>query len=117
VSIVINRWHDNVNSLFLESRWLDPSKDTIDFLPGQIGSYPNFFLDVAAEDIPEFFDMLDNFDGSPAYVAKFMKFGVYRSDPRFWPLYDWFQARAFEEDPVQAGLFDLNRYYHRAEPR
>lgn len=117
VSVVINRWHDNVNSLFLESLRLDPAKDTIDFLPGQIGSYPNSFLDVSAEDMPEFFDVLYNFDGSDEYVRKFQKFNVNRSDPRFWEVYDWFQARAFEDDPVEAGLFDLNRYYHQADPR
>jgi hypothetical protein len=47
-SIVINRWHDNVNSMLRESEMLDPSKDTIDFLSGTIGSYPNYFLDVDA---------------------------------------------------------------------
>ena len=37
-----------------------------------------------------------------------------RSDFDFWETYDWFQAKAFEVDPIQAGLFDLNRYYPRA---
>ena len=96
------------------AKTLDPAKDTIDFLPGQVGSYPNYFLDVAAEDVPEFFDVLYNFDESPEYVAKFEKFGVDRSDPRFWELFDWFQAAAIEANPVEAGLFDLNRYHARA---
>jgi hypothetical protein len=114
VSIVINRWHDNVNSLFFEKDRLDASKDTMDFHPGPIGSYPNYFLDVEAEDIPDFFDMLENFDASPQYIAKLEKYGVNRSDFDFWETYDWFQAKAFEVDPIQAGLFDLNRYYPRA---
>jgi Fatty acid cis/trans isomerase (CTI) len=114
ISIVINRWHDNVNSLFFEKVRLDPSKDTMEFHSGPIGSYPNYFLDVEAEDIPDFFDMLENFDGSPEYVAKLDKYGVNRSDFGFWDIYDWFQARAFEADPVTAGLFDLNRYYPTA---
>lgn len=111
VSIVINRWHDNVSSLFLENFFLDPDRDTIDFHAGPVGSYPNYFLDVAAEEIPEFFDVLANFDGSPAYRARFRRFGIDRADPRFWPLYDWFQARADEANGVHAGLYDLNRYY------
>ena len=114
VSIVINRWHNNVNSLFFEKDQLDPSKDTIDFLPALISSYPNYFLDLEAKDVPDFLDMLGHFDGSPPYLAKLEKYGVSRSDARFWPLYDWFQARAYEEDPVEAGLFDLNRYYPNA---
>ena len=106
VSIVINRWHDNVNSLFFEKEQLDPSKDTMDFIPALISSYPSYFLDLEAGDVPDFLDMLQNFDGSPVYMAKLQKYGVNRSDERFWPLYDWFQARAYEEDPIEAGLFD-----------
>jgi hypothetical protein len=114
ISMVINRWHDNVSSLFLEKDFLDPAKDTIDFHRGAIGSYPNYFLDVAAEDIPDFFDMLENFDESPEYRAKFNRYGVNRAEDRFWELYDWFQAKADETDPVNAGLYDLNRYASKA---
>ena len=110
-TIVVNRWHDNVNSLFGESERLDASKDAIDFLPGSIGSYPDFFLIVEAADLPGFFDMLANFDGSPRYAQLLAKFGVHRADARFWETYDWFQQRANEADPLNAGLYDLNRYY------
>jgi len=113
-TIVINRWHDNVNSMFGEAGTLDPSKDSVDFIPGSIGSYPNFFFDVAAKDVPDFFDMLENFDGSPEYQAKIDKYGVNRADPEFWEIYDWFQTRFNEHDPVEAGVYDLNRYYPMA---
>ncbi len=111
VSIVANRWHDNVSSIFFEKETLDPSKDTIDFLPGLIGSYPSYFVDLEAEDVPDFLDLLATFDGSPRDVARLHRYGINRSDPRFWPAYDWFQDRAYQEDPVEAGLFDLNRYH------
>ena len=117
LSIVVNRWHDNVNSLLFEKNRLDASKDSLSFIPGQIGSYPNYFLDVRAEEIPQFLDMLDNFDGSPEYVAEFEEYGVNRADDRFWELYDWFQAEAFKAEPITAGLLDLNRYYPRASPQ
>jgi len=78
-SIVINRWHDNVNAMFGEEKRLDPSKDTIEFVPGSVGSYPNYFM--------------------------------VGSDPGFWEAYDWFQKRLDESDPLQAGLYELNRYY------
>ncbi len=114
-TIVINRWHDNVNSMFFEGDTLDHAKDTIDFLPGSIGSYPNYFFDLAAEEVPDFFDLLENFDGSEAYLQKIDRYGVNRGEPHFWELYDWFQARADEEDPLNAGLYDLNRYYPTSE--
>ncbi len=115
VSIVINRWHDNVAFMYGEELKLDPKKDNADFIPGFIGSYPNYFLDVEVDDLPEFFEMLKNYDGSAAYRKKFSRFGVNRSDPKFWEIYDWFQARFKHDEPVQAGLFDLNRYYHLAK--
>ena len=113
---MINRWHDNVSSLFFEKRTLDPSKDTIGFLPGGIGSYPNFFLDVVAEDVPDFFDMLENFDGSPECNAKLDRYAVNRADPRFWEICDWFQASMLEAKQVKGGFYDLNRYYSAAYP-
>jgi len=114
VSLVINRWHDNVNTMFGEDRRLDASKDTIDFVLGSIGSYPNFFLVVDAEDLPDLFDLLANFDGSERYLTMLDRFGVNRSAPEFWDTYDWFQKQLNEADPLQAGLYDLNRYYPSA---
>ncbi|MBW2269637.1 MAG: fatty acid cis/trans isomerase [Deltaproteobacteria bacterium] len=116
-SIVINRWHDNVNAMFGEEKRLDPSKDTIDFLPMSIGSYPNYFFVVEGKDVPDLFDMLENFDGSQPYMDKLHKYGVNRSDPHFWETYDWFQQRLGEADPLHAGLYDLNRYYPLALER
>jgi hypothetical protein len=117
-TIVINRWHDNVNSMFGESSRLDPSKDTIDFLLGSIGSYPNYFLEVDAQDLPDFFDMLRNFDRTEPYLAKIKKYGVNRADEKFWASYDRFQANFNATNPVRAGLYDLNRYYSVAiEPK
>jgi hypothetical protein len=113
-TIVVNRWHDNVNSMFLEAGTLNPAKDSIDFISGSIGSYPNYFLDLSADEVPDLFDMLENFDGSPEYVAKLEKYGVNRADADFWATFDWFQGRLDAADPLQAGLYDLNRYYREA---
>ena len=44
---------------------LDPSKDSADFIPGLIGSYPNYFFDVREEDLPDFFDLLAHFEQKP----------------------------------------------------
>ncbi len=111
VSIVINRWHDNVNSVFGEDDRLDPSRDTIDFIRGYIGSYPNYFFDVDLDDLPDFFDMMENFDGTDPYVAKLRRYGINRADPRFWEAYDEHQRQHDAADPIQAGVLDLNRYY------
>jgi hypothetical protein len=113
-SIVINRWHDSVEYLVGEDKRLDPSKDSADFLPGFIGSYPNYFFDVREEDLPDFFDLLEHYDKSPRDMTRLAKYGINRSDGRFWGTYDWFQKHFQEEEPVEGGLFDLNRYYYKA---
>jgi hypothetical protein len=63
--------------------------------------------------LPDFFDMLHNYDGSQKYIDKFLKYAINRGDDDFWQNYDWFQERFYKDNPSEAGLFDLNRYYHR----
>ena len=91
VSIVVDRWHDNVKFIIGEDLRLNPEKDRADFIRGFIGSYPNYFFVVSAAELPEFFDFLDNFDNTENSIRKLKRFGVNRADPRFWEVYDWFQ--------------------------
>jgi hypothetical protein len=114
VSMVINRWHDNVNALFNERDRLDPSKDSIDFFPFSVGSYPNYFIDIDASELPLFFDLMANFEDNDYYMGLIKKFGINRADPRFWETFEWFQKHFKARDPLHAGLYDLNRYYHEA---
>ncbi len=113
-SIVINRWHDNVTYLFGEAGALDPAKDSADFIRGMIGSYPNYFFDIHENDLPDFIDLLAHFEKSQKDRERLARYGINRADERFWDTYDWFQKRFLEDEPVQGGLFDLNRYFHNA---
>jgi hypothetical protein len=115
VTIVVNRWHDNVAYLFGESGALDAAKDSVDFLPGLVGSYPNYFFDVREEELPDFFDLLAHFTKGPKDSARIARYGINRADERLWDAYDWFQQRFLEDEPVDGGLFDLNRYYYQAQ--
>ena len=117
VSMVINRWHDDVRTLSHEDDKLNPSKDTADFIRGYIGSYPNYFFDVTLTDLPDFLKTLKEYDHSEASIRKLLKYGVNRADADFWKEYDWFQEGFLQSDPLRAGLFDLNRYYHLAVKR
>lgn len=112
-SAIVNRWHDNVSFMFNEEDRLNPEKDTLDFISGFVGSYPNFFFVVDYNDLPDFFDMMHHYDGSSGYLKKFLKYGVHRGDENFWIVYDWFQRKFLEKNPNEAGLFDLNRYYSK----
>ena len=70
ISAVIDRWHDNVKFLFREGAFLDPEKDRADFIPGFIGSYPNNFFVLDALELSDFFEILDNYDGSDLYIQR-----------------------------------------------
>lgn len=111
ISIVINKWHDNVNSLLGENKRLNPKKDTIDFIRGSIGSYPNMFAVVDYKELPDFFDLMQNFDFTQKYIDRINRYLVSRDDKRFWETYDWFQKHFNDSNPIEAGLYDLNRYY------
>lgn len=114
ISVVINRWHDDVTTLFGEADRLNPEKDNATFIKGFIGSYPNYFYEVDLVDVPLFLETLKNFDGSKKSWKILGQFGVNRADERFWEVYDRFQDRFDRDDPVESGLFDLNRYFYLA---
>ena len=113
IFIVVNRWHNNVNSLFNKYDSIDSDKDTIDFLSMNAGSYPNMFVDIDYKNLPDFFDLIQNYDESEVYSQKVEKYFISRSSENFWDIYDWFQAHLNKSNPVQAGLYDLNRYYRK----
>jgi len=113
-SMVVNRWHDDVTSLYEEEKRLRPELDSAAFIENFIGSYPNYFFEVQERDLPEFFQMLKNYDGCAASLESLDKFGVNRANDKFWEVYDRFQKKFDNLDPVQAGLFDLNRYHYLA---
>lgn len=114
ITLVVNRWHDNVNSLFRENEYLNAKKDTLDFIPGSIGSYPNIFAVLHYKDLPDFYDLIKNYDGSDAAIKRLSNYFIKRSDKKFWETFDWFQERFYKDEPLHSGLYDLNRYYHRA---
>ena len=113
-SVVVNRWHDNVNAIFSEEKRLDSSKDTLDILPFSVGSYPNIFGVVQYQDLPDFFDMIENYEENKRYSDKMKKYFVSRADENFWETFDWFQNDLNRADPLEAGLYDLNRYNRKA---
>ena len=112
VSVVVDRWHDNVKFVLREKKVLDPSKDRADFIPGFIGSYPNYFFVLDASDLPDFFEILDQYDGSQTYLQRLEKYGVNRAKDNFWEVYDWFQNEFNNSLGGMKGIVDLNRYYY-----
>jgi hypothetical protein len=64
--------------------------------------------------VGDFFVLIQNYENNDAYNAKILKYGINRSDSRFWETYDWFKEYFNKDEPTNAALYDLNRYWHRA---
>lgn len=113
-TVVINRWHKNVALLFDEESRLDSSKDTMNFIKGFIGSYPNVFLEVEQKDLNDFFTLIKDYKNTQSDIDKILKYTINRANPNFWQSYDWFNNEFKKQDPLNYGLFDLNRYISKA---
>ena len=113
-SLVVNRWHKNVALMFNEESRLDPTKDDIDFIEGFISSYPNIFISVKQDDLSDFFDLLKNYEDTKEYQAKFEKYNINRANPNFWEFYDYFDNEFRKSNPLEYGIFDLNKYYRQS---
>ena len=110
-SMVINRWHDNVALMFDEESRLDPTKDDIDFVEGFVSSYPSLFVVLKQSDLPDFFDTIKNFDKKVKLKEQIKDYTINRANPNFWKHFDWFDNEFKKSNPLEYGLFDLNRYF------
>jgi hypothetical protein len=53
---------------------------------------------------------VQNAEDYQSFVARY---GVRRTDAKFWQQADWFQAEYLAQYPAEAGILDLNRYENR----
>ena len=113
-SMIINRWHKNVALLFDEESRLNSSKDTVNYIKGFIGSYPNMYVEVKQDDLSEFFNLIKNYQDTPSDNKKILKYVINRANPKFWNSFDWFNSEFKKQDSLNYGLMDLNRYLDKA---
>ena len=113
-SLVVNKWHKNVRFMFAEESRMTPEKNRLNFIEGFIGSYPNFFFDIRIEDFADFVTVIKDYKENEIFNKKVLKYGINRSDKRFWNTYDWFTNEFKKRNPSEAGIFDLSRYYHKS---
>jgi hypothetical protein len=112
-TLVHDRAHTNVALMFDEEARLVPADDTLTVARGYLGSYPNFAFDVEAADIETFTTTLAAVQ-TPADLEQLAaRWGVRRSSPAMWTTLDWMHDDYRRREPVQFGLFDLNRYENR----
>lgn len=112
-SLLHNRAHSNNAQLFGEEDRLLPDEDTLTVARGFIGAYPNMFFQINERELPAFAGAIAELSSASDYTALVERFGVRRTAPWFWKLSDSLNAEYRAEHPVEAGLFDLNRYENR----
>jgi hypothetical protein len=109
-SLVHNREHTNVSWMFGESESFAPQEDTLTVRAGVLGSYPNMFFVVAENEIDVFSSAVARLKSAADYQRLVDRFGVRRSNEKFWSVYDAINSTHLASDPVRSGTLDLTRY-------
>jgi len=112
-TLLRNSAHSNNAQIFAEEDRRLPAEDTLTVVEGFIGSYPNIFMQVLDRDLEQFVTALTNLETEADYAKLLDDYGVRRNASWFWRLSDGLHELYKQQQPVEAGLFDLNRYENR----
>ncbi|MBQ0745311.1 MAG: fatty acid cis/trans isomerase [Marinobacter sp.] len=111
-TVIRNRAHSNVAFLLGEDLRYQPENDELTIYPGIIGSYPNFMFDIPASQLGLFKDRMKALKAEEpkGFEALVGVWGVRRTHRHFWEILHDITAWQQEHQPLQAGIFDINRY-------
>jgi hypothetical protein len=112
-TMLSNSAHSNVAELLGDSKRRLPDEDTLSVLSGFVGAYPNAFFAVNAADLPAFVTAVRGLASEADYQALLARYGIRRTDDRFWAHSDALHAAYRQWAPREAGLFDYNRFENR----
>ena len=112
-SLIANRGHSNVAELFDEAERRLPDEDGLLVANGFIPAYPNAFFVVGAAELPQFVDAVSRLGSEADYAALLDRWGLRRTDARFWAHSDALHLAWRRSAPREAGLFDYNRFENR----
>lgn len=112
-TLLHNNAHTNITSLFDEESNRDYKHDDLTLVRGVIGSYPAAYLSLEENQIPLLVNLLKNMRDEEDYVKLLDTFAIRRSNPEFWSFSDnvhrWYQ----QDQPIEFGLLDYNRFENR----
>lgn len=109
-SLLRNRAHSNVAFMIGESLRYQAEKDTLTLYPEVLSSYPNFLFSLREGEVNAFVASMQQARGVADFELLVRRWGVRRSDPRFWDLFHDLSEHIREHEPVEAGVLDMNRY-------
>jgi hypothetical protein len=109
-SLVHNREHTNVSWMLGEEERFAPQQDTLTVRSGALGAYPNMFFVVSDAEVDAFANDITGLKSMADYERLVDRFGVRRSNEKFWSVFDAINAAHLADDPVRSGTLDLTRY-------
>ncbi|BBN58518.1 fatty acid cis/trans isomerase [Hydrogenovibrio marinus] len=109
-TLVLDKGYYNVTSLLFDEQNRVKDEDAVTVLSGLKGSYPNMFFNVNESDLKDFLILAKAVSDQHGLSRWVETFGVRRTSTKFWPFLDDLHREAQQENPIQFGLFDLNRY-------
>ena len=112
-SLVHNSGYSNNAQIFGEAQRRIPEEDYLTVVRGFIGSYPNVFFQVHEKNLDHFVASIIAMKSEADYGALIDRYGTRRNATWFWRLSDKFHEYYRRHYPIEAGLFDLNRYENR----
>jgi len=112
-TLLRNSAHSNVSQLFKEENRRLLDEDSLTLVPGFLGAYPNAFYRFGVHQLPEFIGAVKSLNSKEAYTNLTSQFAIRRTNPKFWAHTDQLHEAYRKGFPVEAGLFDLNRFENR----
>jgi hypothetical protein len=112
-TVLSNNALANVAELFGEEKRRLPEEDTLTVVNGFIGDYPNAFFAVDAAELPGFVSGMRNLASEADYRQLLARYGIRRTDERFWAHSDALMGAYRRWAPKEAALFDYNRFENR----
>ena len=109
-TLIRNSAHSNIAQLFREDERRLPDEDSITLVRGFLGAYPNYFFQVEEKELGQFARSIEGLKSKQDYDVLRERYGVRRNAPWFWRFVDKAHAKHQRYNPVEFGLFDLNRY-------
>jgi hypothetical protein len=109
ISLIRNSAHTNVAELFDEEERRMPQEDRLIAMNGVVGAYPNAFFTVHGQNLASFAEAVSQLQSPADFKALIDRYGVRRTDQRFWPTSDAIHARWRADRPVDFSILDFSR--------
>ncbi len=112
-TLILNKGYSNITSMFQSEDRRARSQDTLTVVRGLVGAYPNFFFSIELDQLEDFVQAVESIVDRDDYERFVGRFGIRRTNGRFWTESDWYHDWLETHNPVTAGLLDYNRYRNR----